>query len=44
MTIEGIAWYVPGLGRILNIGNIEGNPKMELVSYENVDARIDRIN
>ena len=39
MSVTGAAWYVPGLGRILNIGEIEGNPTMELISYENVAPR-----
>ena len=38
-TVDGTAWYVPGLGRVLNIGNSEGTPKMELVSFKNVGPR-----
>jgi len=38
-TVDGTAWYVPGLGRVLNIGNSDGTPKMELVSFKNVGPR-----
>jgi len=37
--VTGTAWYVPGLGRVLNIGDAEGTPRMELESFRNVSPR-----
>jgi len=33
---EGMSWYVRGLGRILTTAELEQQPRMELVSFENV--------
>jgi hypothetical protein len=39
VSFSGVSWYVPGLGRILNIADMTGSPRIELVSYENVSPR-----
>ncbi len=33
---SGASWYVEGLGRILNEADLEGAPRVELVSYEGI--------
>jgi hypothetical protein len=38
-SFSGTSWYVPGIGRVLSIGQIEGSPRLELVSYEGVSAQ-----
>ena len=38
-SYTGTSWYVPGIGRVLSIGQVEGSPRLELVSYEGVSAR-----
>jgi len=35
----GASWYVPGVGRILSEAELEGSPRMELVSFERVTAQ-----
>jgi len=39
LTSEGTSWYVPGLGRVLSVGEMEGSPRLELISYEGVTPR-----
>ena len=38
-SYTGTSWYVPGIGRILSIGQVEGSPRLELVSYEGVSEQ-----
>jgi len=39
VTYSGYSWYVPSLGRVLSVGQIEGAPRLELVSYAGVSTR-----
>jgi hypothetical protein len=39
LTSEGTSWYVPGLGRVLSTGEMEGSPRLELISYEGATPR-----
>lgn len=39
LTSKGVSWYVPGIGRVLSVGDTEGKPRMELSSYKNVALR-----
>lgn len=39
ITRKGVTWYVPGLGRVLSVGEMEGSPRMELTSFEGVAVK-----
>ncbi len=36
---KGVSWYVPGIGRVLSVGDTEDKPRMELSSYKDVAMR-----
>jgi hypothetical protein len=39
ITHKGVTWYVPGLGRVLSVGDLEESPRLELVSFTGVSQK-----
>ncbi len=37
LSHRGASWYVPGIGRVLSIGESDDAPRLELLSYEGVE-------